>query len=44
MTEAKCALIKGLTVQDGSYLLELLSGKGYKVHGVIRRNDMSIYC
>jgi GDPmannose 4,6-dehydratase len=33
----KKALITGVTGQDGSYLAELLLGKGYEVHGVIRR-------
>lgn len=33
----KIALITGVTGQDGSYLAELLIGKGYKVHGVVRR-------
>jgi GDPmannose 4,6-dehydratase len=33
----KKALITGITGQDGSYLAELLLGKGYIVHGVIRR-------
>ena len=31
------ALITGITGQDGSYLAELLLGKGYEVHGVVRR-------
>jgi GDPmannose 4,6-dehydratase len=31
------ALITGITGQDGSYLTELLLGKGYEVHGIIRR-------
>ena len=31
------ALITGITGQDGSYLAELLLGKGYEVHGIIRR-------
>jgi GDPmannose 4,6-dehydratase len=30
-------LITGITGQDGSYLTELLLGKGYEVHGIIRR-------
>ena len=30
------ALITGITGQDGLYLAELLLGKGYEVHGVIR--------
>ena len=33
----KTALITGVTGQDGSYLAELLLGKGYEVHGLIRR-------
>src|SRR2546429_6964326 len=33
----KRALITGITGQDGSYLTELLLGKGYEVHGLIRR-------
>ncbi len=32
-----CALITGITGQDGSYLAELLLSKGYEVHGLIRR-------
>ncbi len=31
------ALITGVTGQDGSYLAELLLGKGYEVHGLVRR-------
>ncbi|GHJ58686.1 GDP-mannose 4,6-dehydratase [Nocardioides sp. OK12] len=31
------AFITGITGQDGSYLAELLLGKGYEVHGLIRR-------
>ena len=34
---ARRALITGITGQDGSYLAELLLGKGYEVHGIIRR-------
>jgi GDPmannose 4,6-dehydratase len=34
---AKKALITGITGQDGSYLTELLSVKGYEVHGIVRR-------
>ena len=33
----KRALITGITGQDGSYLADLLLGKGYEVHGIIRR-------
>ncbi|MFO1066207.1 MAG: GDP-mannose 4,6-dehydratase [Pirellulales bacterium] len=35
----KRALITGITGQDGSYLAELLLGKGYQVHGVVRRSS-----
>ncbi len=35
----KKALITGITGQDGSYLTELLLGKGYEVHGMIRRSS-----
>ena len=35
----KIALITGITGQDGSYLTELLLGKGYTVHGVVRRTS-----
>jgi GDPmannose 4,6-dehydratase len=35
----KRALITGITGQDGSYLTELLLGKGYEVHGIIRRSS-----
>lgn len=33
----KRAVVTGITGQDGSYLAELLLGKGYEVHGLIRR-------
>ena len=33
----KCALITGITGQDGSYLAEFLLDKGYTVHGIKRR-------
>jgi GDPmannose 4,6-dehydratase len=33
----KCALITGVTGQDGSYLAEFLLEKGYEVHGIKRR-------
>ncbi len=33
----KRAFITGITGQDGSYLTEFLLGKGYEVHGLIRR-------
>lgn len=35
----KVALLTGITGQDGSYLTELLLGKGYEVHGIIRRSS-----
>jgi GDPmannose 4,6-dehydratase len=35
----KRAFITGITGQDGSYLAELLLGKGYEVHGLIRRSS-----
>ena len=36
----KIALITGITGQDGSYLAEFLLGKGYEVHGIIRRSSV----
>lgn len=33
------AVITGITGQDGSYLAELLLGKGYEVHGIVRRSS-----
>ena len=36
---AKRALITGITGQDGSYLAELLLGKGYEVFGIVRRSS-----
>ncbi|TYL45573.1 GDP-mannose 4,6-dehydratase [Nocardioides sp. BGMRC 2183] len=36
----KRAFITGITGQDGSYLAELLLGKGYDVHGLVRRSSM----
>ncbi len=35
----KKALVTGITGQDGSYLAELLLGKGYEVYGVVRRSS-----
>lgn len=37
MIALRKALITGITGQDGSYLAELLIGKGYEVHGIVRR-------
>ncbi|MDF1757354.1 MAG: GDP-mannose 4,6-dehydratase [Legionellaceae bacterium] len=36
----KTALITGITGQDGTYLAELLLGKGYIVHGLKRRTSL----
>jgi GDPmannose 4,6-dehydratase len=36
---SKCAVITGITGQDGSYLAELLLSKGYEVVGVVRRSS-----
>ena len=33
------ALVTGITGQDGSFLAEFLLGKGYEVHGIIRRSS-----
>ena len=35
----KVALITGITRQDGSFLAEFLIGKGYEVHGILRRSS-----
>jgi GDPmannose 4,6-dehydratase len=37
---SKCALITGITGQDGSYLAEFLLAKGYSVHGIKRRASL----
>jgi len=39
----KRALITGITGQDGSYLAELLLGKGYEVHATVRRASTTNY-
>ena len=36
---SKIALITGILGQDGSYLAELLLDKGYKVHGVVKKES-----
>jgi GDPmannose 4,6-dehydratase len=36
----RCALITGVTGQDGAYLAEFLLGKGYVVHGLRRRSSL----
>ena len=40
MSLNKTALITGITGQDGSYLAELLTEKGYEVHGLVRRSSV----
>jgi len=37
------ALITGITGQDGSYLAELLLGKGYRVVGMVRRSSTTAF-
>ena len=39
MTDAKRALITGVTGQDGSYMAGQLLSKGYEVHGIVRRSS-----
>ncbi len=36
---ARRAVVTGIAGQDGSYLAELLLGKGYEVHGIVRRSS-----
>ena len=38
MSDKKCAVITGVTGQDGSYLADILLEKGYEVHGMIRKS------
>lgn len=38
-SDARRALITGITGQDGSYLAELLLEHGYTVHGLVRRSS-----
>jgi len=37
----KTALITGINGQDGSYLAEFLLDKGYRVHGILKRNSVA---
>jgi GDPmannose 4,6-dehydratase len=37
----RCALITGITGQDGAYLAAYLLMKGYVVHGIVRRSSLS---
>ena len=41
MTQPRTAFVTGITGQDGSYLAELLLGRGYRVHGLVRDPDSS---
>ena len=41
MESKKVALITGINGQDGSYLTELLLGKGYEVWGILKRNSVA---
>ena len=43
MGNARRALITGITGQDGSYLAELLLGKGYEVYGIVRRSSTETF-
>lgn len=38
--ERRCALITGITGQDGAYLAAYLLMKGYVVHGIVRRSSL----
>lgn len=40
--DVPCALITGITGQDGSYLTEWLLSQGYTVHGIVRRSSSTI--
>src|SRR5258706_5039262 len=40
MRKNKCALVTGITGQDGAYLAEFLLKKNYVVHGLRRRASM----
>ena len=37
----KVAVVTGANGQDGSYLVEFLLGKGYRVYGVVRRSSVN---
>lgn len=41
MIRRKIAFITGIAGQDGAYLAELLLGKGYEVHGLVRWDSYS---
>ena len=40
-TKNKVALITGITGQDGSYLAELLLKKGYEIHGIKKKSQIT---
>lgn len=40
MTDRRRALILGINGQDGSFLADILLGKGYEVHGLYRRSSV----
>jgi len=44
VAEQPSALITGITGQDGSFLAELLLGKGYAVTGMVRRSEPDLGC
>ena len=39
MTQAKRALITGITGQDGAYLAHFLLAESYELHGIKRRSS-----
>ncbi|HOV32789.1 MAG TPA: GDP-mannose 4,6-dehydratase [Candidatus Hydrogenedens sp.] len=41
--KSRCALITGITGQDGSYLAEFLLSKGYEVYGIVRRSSTETF-
>ncbi len=40
---SKCALITGVSGQDGSYLADFLLSKGYIVYGMVRRHSSPVF-
>lgn len=38
-SKLKKAFVTGITGQDGSWLADFLLGKGYEVHGLVRRSS-----
>jgi GDPmannose 4,6-dehydratase len=43
LTDARRALITGITGQDGSYLADFLLDHGYEVHGMVRRSSTETF-